>query len=105
MDYILNSAVITAPGAYNYRLIELGEVIEFLRGNPLSTIGYPQTAEALSMLTGISVVVNRKQIKMGVGDRALVFRLTCRLDDPTLKGTLTKEFIMANYEAGLLVRF
>ena len=116
--YILNSAVITAFGDYSYHPLTLDRAKEWLSCGFESTIGYPQTAEALTLLTGFPVAVNRKQIKMDVGDEALVFRLTCRLDNPALKGDvrdytynraygnhiLSTEFVLKNYELGLLVR-
>lgn len=103
MKYILNSAVITTPGKYSYKLITAEEAKEFLKkGEFLSTLGYIETAQALFAITGINVPVNRQQIKMKKGDEALVFRLTCRLDDSTLKGCLTPEFVLQNSEIGIL---
>lgn len=104
MRYLLNSAVITSYGEYSYHPLSLDEGKEYLGYGFQSTIGYPQTAEALSLLTGCEIPVNRKQIKMDRGDSALVFRLTCRLDDPALKGKLSTEFVLKNYELGILVR-
>jgi len=101
--YILNSAVITTEGIYIYRLITLDEAKKWLQnGDFLSTIGYQETANVLSFLTGISIPVNRKLIRMEKNDEALVFRLTCRLSAPELKGQLSKEFILRNCEIGIL---
>lgn len=107
MKYILNSAVITAPGAYEYHHISAEEARAFLDdGDFISTIGYPETAEALSTLINLPIHVNRKIIKMQPGDQALVFRLTCRVGADRLaiasKGTFTPEFVLANCEIGLL---
>lgn len=105
MRYILNSAVITAQGTYVYALITPDEARSLLEeGDFISTIGYQETANALEVLCGVSVPVNRVQIKMKPSDLALVFRLTCRLNDPALKGKLTEEFVCANCEIGLLQR-
>lgn len=101
--YILNSAVITTEGIYTYKLITLEEAREWiLKNKPVSTIGYPQTAEVLSKITGIEIPVNRTQIKMETGDEALVFRLTVRLIDVSLKGNLSEDFIRENCEIGML---
>lgn len=109
MRYILNSAVITSPGRYEYKLISLEEAKAWLRGGDWeSTIGYPETAAVLERLTGVSIPVNRKIIRMEPGDEALVFRLvfppgTPRLD-PTQKGMVSEEFLLEHCEIGLLRR-
>lgn len=105
MKYILNSAVITTPGTYQYWHITIEEAKKWLKEDPilpLSTIGYPETAKALSLLAGCIIAVNRLQIFMSSGDEALIFRLTCRLDNPKLKGNLTVEFVLENCEIGIL---
>ncbi|MCX7641218.1 MAG: YddF family protein [Elusimicrobiales bacterium] len=103
MKYILNSAVITSPGVYEYKIIDINEVKEWLKqGEVMNTIGYEETIKAFNELFGTNLVVNRKMVKMETGDEALVFRLTCRLDDVNLKGNLTKEFVLQNCEIGLL---
>lgn len=105
MRYIVNSAVITSPGVYEYRLISIEEAKEWLSKGPfISTIGYQETADVLHKLTGYPIEVNRKMIKMEVGDEALVFRLTIRLDDVRLKGEVGEDFILQNCEIGLLKR-
>jgi len=105
MKYILNSAVITAPGTYEYFLISADEAKQLLtEGDWESTIGYPETATALSQITGVSIPVNRKQVQMQPGDEALVFRLTRRLSDPELKGKLGISNILSNSEIGILHR-
>lgn len=108
MRYILNSAVITAPGEYYYRIISKEELKLWFEKPELfiSTIGYEETADALSLLAGFPIPVNRTQIKMVKGDEALVFRLvfppgTPRVN-PSNKGTLSKEFVIANSEIGIL---
>ncbi|HOL44681.1 MAG TPA: DUF1874 domain-containing protein [Methanoregulaceae archaeon] len=103
MRYVLNSAVITTPGKYTYRLISNEEIKEWLMRGPFeSTLGYQETATALSVLTGIPIGVNRRMVQFRVGDEALVFRLTCRLDDPRLKGYVGEDFILDHCEAGIL---
>ena len=109
MKYILNSAVLTSPGDYRYRLVTADEARQWADGGFISTVGYEQTAEALTQLLGVPVPVDRRTIAMQSGDEALVFRLvfppgTPRID-PTDKGKLSVGSIMAgNYELGLLSR-
>ena len=46
MRYILNSAVITGPGAYEYRLVSEQEAATWIRaGKFVSRVGYPNTAD------------------------------------------------------------
>jgi hypothetical protein len=108
MKYFLNSAVITAPGTYSYQLMSLDKAKEWATDDVVSTIGYEQTAEALSKILGIHVPTSRMTISMGVGDEAIVFRLvfppgTPRID-PSDKGRLSQAIIDGHYELGLLVR-
>lgn len=109
MRYLLNSAVATSFGSYEYEPMTEEQAKEWLHAGPwFSTIGYPETAAALAALTGIAIPVNRKQISMQAGDEALVFRLvlpagTPRLD-PADKGRLTPEFIRKHAEIGLLTK-
>lgn len=105
MRYILNSAVITTPGNYSYSLVSIQEAKDWIgKGGFESTIGYVETAQALSSILSCDVPANRKNIKMNVGDEALVFRLTCRLDDPRLKGSMGIEHIINNCEVGILCK-
>lgn len=107
--YYLNSAVITAPGSYQYKLVTVQDAQKWACNGPvISTIGYEQTAEALSELLGQPVTVDRRTIRMEIGDEALVFRLafppgTPRID-PGDKGRLSAALIAGHYELGLLRR-
>lgn len=108
MRYLLNSAVLTAPGRYDYRLITPDEARAWAAEPFQSTIGYEQTAEALTQILGRAVPVDRKTIQMAPGDQALVFRLvfppgTPRID-PADKGRLSQAILDGHYELGLLVR-
>lgn len=124
MRYLLNSAVITAPGRYSYRHLTAEEAAEWYRellaayeaavarreaaAPPVSTIGYPETAAALGELLGAAIAVDRRTITMAPGDEALVFRLALppgspRID-PADKGRLGREILAGHYELGLLAR-
>jgi hypothetical protein len=104
MRYILNSAVITTPGDYNYRLVSPDEARTWFESGPVeSTIGYQETADALSVILGAEIPVNRQMVKMADGDEALIFRLTVRLADPAVKGRVNDpEWLLQHSEIGIL---
>ena len=104
MRYILNSAVITGPGRYQYKTITPAVARRWLAAGPYtSTVGYQETADALAALLGAEIPVNRQMVKMAPGDQALVFRLTVRLADPSVKGRINDpEWIAEHSEIGLL---
>lgn len=107
--YLLNSAVITAPGDYRYRIVTPEAARAWHQAGPVvSTIGYEETATALGELMGSPVSVDRRTITMAPGDEALVFRLafppgTPRID-PKDKGALGRAILAGHYELGLLTR-
>lgn len=108
VKYILNSAVITAPGSYSYQIITADEARQWANGGFISTVGYEETAAALSELLGVEVPVDRRTVQMQPHDEALVFRLafppgTPRID-PKDKGALGRAVLAGHYELGLLVR-
>jgi hypothetical protein len=109
MRFVLNSAVITAPGRYSYRLLTVDEARSWLAaGTFTSTIGYAETALAAEAVFGIPIPTNRSTIMMEPGDEALVFRLVFPPGTPRLapgeKGNLSPDFILSHCEIGLLVR-
>jgi hypothetical protein len=102
--YVLNSAVLTSPGRYSYRLVGAEEARDWAqRGDFVSAVGYPETAEVLSALLGMEVPVQRVEVQMQPGDEALVFRLRVR-PEPGKKGNLGQDFLLENTEFGILVR-
>jgi hypothetical protein len=107
--YLLNSAVITAPGVYEYNLITVEEAKAWLMQDAfVSTIGYAETAQAASELFDMYIPCARMTVTMNHSDEALVFRLVLppgapRLD-PAEKGRLSVEFIRSHCEIGLLKR-
>jgi hypothetical protein len=108
MKYILNSAVITSPGRYAYFLITPEEARRWCLSGPppFSTIGYEETAEALSQLLGLHIDVNRRTIVMRAGDEALVFRLVLPPGSPRIdpkdKGSIMAHVKAGHWELGLL---
>lgn len=109
MKYILNSAVITTPGTYQYVRISQDEVVDWVKeGDWESTVGYAETAVALSMITDTVIPVDRRTIRMRVGDEALVFRLQlprhARRIDALSKGQMSVPYILSNCEHGILRR-
>ena len=102
--YILNSAVLTSPGRYSYRLVGVEEARAWAgRGDFISAIGYAETAEVLSAVLGVEVPAQRIEVRMAPGDEALVFRLRVR-PEPSTKGNLGQDFLAQNAELGILVR-
>jgi hypothetical protein len=109
MGYSLNSAVITAPGLYRYALVTEEEARRWWAQGPVvSTIGYAETAAALSEMLGVTVQVDRRTVTMEPEDEALVFRLVlppgaARID-PRDKGRLGEILRSGAIEIGLLRR-
>lgn len=88
MRYLLNSAVITAPGTYTYRLVPGAVVVAWVQvGGWESRIGYPATADHVQAVTGVRPPLSREATAMQPGDEALVVRLTYRVQDPAAKAT------------------
>lgn len=130
--FILNSAVLTAFGRWEYQPLSIEAATSWLReAQPwcddrrceecghatgerfsrwISAIGYPETATALEQLCGLApgtIPVNRQTIQMAVGDSALVFRLVFPAGtrpDAVTKGGMGLAFIAAHCELGLLRR-
>jgi len=102
--FVLSSAVISTPGHYAYALLSAAQAATWLaRGEAVSCVGYDVTADAMGTLLGVRPDVLRRHVQMECGDEALVFRLKMRIG-PHLKYLLTKEFVAANAEIGLLRR-
>lgn len=109
MRYLLNSAVITAEGTFEYRKIgQAAAMAWYSEIGAESTIGYAETAAVLAELLGAPVEVNRKTVQMAAGDEALVFRLVlppgaARIN-PADKGGLGEILRSGAVELGLLTR-
>ena len=103
MRYLLNSAVITAEGVYEYRLVTPQEAAEWIRaGGWESRIGYPQTADHIAQLSGVRPTLSREASPMRPGDEALVVRLKYRVQDPSQKGAVSVQ--EEDWEYGILRR-
>ena len=103
---LLSSAVLTDPGTYTYRLVTIPEAVAWLLAGPwLSTIAYPNTADALSLLTGVDVPCDpsRTQTRLEVGQEALVARLDVRLA-PEWRTAVDRDYLMRHLEIGVLAR-
>lgn len=88
MRYLLNSAVLTNPGTYHYRLVTAEEAADWLqKGDFISRIGYPATAKYIEELSGVRPEISREATAMQPGDEALVVRLKYRVQDPGEKAT------------------
>ena len=101
--YLLNAAVMTTPGRYEYTVVDQAEARTWLQKNPgwISTIGYQEAVDGLKILLGITVHLNRVTISFESGDEALVFRLSHRVD-PGRKGKMGLEHQLENHEFGIL---
>lgn len=102
MLYILNSPVLTSCGVYSYAKIPLSAVRELLKQTPdfISAVGHESTANFISKILGVTVPVNRIEISMKKGDKAIVFRILTRL--PEGKVLDEQELSQVKYEIGLL---
>lgn len=112
MKFLLNSAVLTDFGQFDYRSISPDEAQTWYRtGTPVSTVGYPETARTLEQLLQLAegaIAVARQTITMQPGDQALVFRLAIppgapRID-PADKGQIGAHLGAGHWELGLLTR-
>lgn len=100
--YVLNTPVLPNPGTYRLERITIEQAKELLSEGFTSAIGHEATAEVLSALLDIPIPMNRIQISMEPGDKALVFRLLTRLPEGKV---LSKEELLAlPWELNLLCR-
>ncbi len=101
--YVLNAPILTSYGTFIFRKISIGKARNILSKNEfVSAIGHESTAKFLSQILGINIPLNRIQIKMSKGDRAVVFKLLDRL--PEGKVLSIDEIKNVKYEIGLLIK-
>ena len=101
--YLLNSAVLTAFGRYNYSELTLDSAKALLLSRPFeSAIGHQPTATLLSQLLDRSILCQRTNIVMQPHDEAVVFRIAVRL--PDYSELSVEQLAELPVEFGLLVR-
>lgn len=103
MITILNTAILTSFGAYDYQQIDLEEAREIVKNNAIqSAVGHQATADILSSLLERPIPVNRIEYTQKVEEEALVFKLNGR---PAEGKILTVEEIEEiGYTFGLLTK-
>ena len=94
MRYVLNSAVISRPGNYEYKLLTELEAEAWLKQDRfVSRVGSREAAQLIQDRFGVHCPLSCEPILMQPGDAALVVRLMYRPPDPA-----------AGWEIGLLKR-
>lgn len=91
MIWLLNSAVLGAGayGTYEYAPATRAELAQFMRREPLSRIGYVETADLIESWTGIRPALCRDPSALAAGDEAIIVRLRYRVAIPGRKGAPT----------------
>ena len=98
--YLLNSAVLTEFGKFDYTAVTVEKARDILAPGFISAIGHEVTAAFCSQLLQLPVSYNRIEVSMKAGDTAVVIRLKQRLPEGQL---LTSEhFREIGFEVGLL---
>jgi len=99
ITYVLNSAVLTGFGTYRYSPIPPEEATRLLAGGFVSAIGHPEAARVASEILGVEIPVNRIEVHMEPGERAVILRLKHR---PAAGAEVHAS--AEDYEVGLLER-
>ena len=102
IDYILNSPVLTNWGSYKFWRYE-NDLNALDVTNAVSAIGHFSTAEFLTQLLGIQVKLNRIEVRMDIGQKALVFILMGERSFEE-KDLLLEEIDQRKYKLGILER-
>jgi hypothetical protein len=99
--YIINAPILTEYGLWEFSgPLSIDEARTMLAHNFVSAIGHEASAKLLSQILNIPIPVNRIQIKMKPGDKALILRLLQRL--PEGKVLNESELKRLDFELGLL---
>jgi hypothetical protein len=101
---LLNAAILTCYGVFNYSPISLTRARALVREakRVQSAVGHASTAEILSDLLDYPVSMNRMEYKQEAGEAALIFRLNQRPEEGKILSR--KEIEEIGYEFGLLIR-
>ena len=106
--YVLNSAVITGPGRYTYRLLTAPEARSWLllyRESMQSRVGYESTRAFIQETLGADLPLSREESHLEPGDEALVVRLKYRVrPDQKAAGPQQVQPQPEDFELGLLRR-
>ena len=107
--YLFNSCVITAPGQYSYRHIDIEEARRWMDAGPYqSNIRYRETAAALAILVKRPIDLRAVVTHLQPGEEALVFRLAFPPGTDRMpikdKGRISTSFILDHCEIGILER-
>ena len=102
-QYLLNSSVLTSFGEWKYEILSVDSARKLAsQGSWISAIGHAAAAESLSQLLGIHVELQRIEIEMQVGDRAIVLRFSSRLKHST--DLSIEQAGQLSWQLGLLTR-
>lgn len=101
MITLLNTAILTTYGKFDYQPITLEQAKAMLSSEPYqSAVGHKATAQVLSDLLGVPIAENRIEYKQDDGETALVFKLRSRLPEGKILSQAEIEEI--GYDFGLL---
>ena len=100
--YIINSPVLTNYGDFRFQPIDTNQARQLLANGFISAIGHQASAELLSQHLNIQIPINRINITMQTGDKALILRLLQRL--PEGKILTSEEIQHTGFELALLTK-
>ena len=102
--YILNTPVLTDYGLWQYSgPVSIEQAKEILHQGFSSAVGHQSSADFLSLLLGMEIPMNRVQITMKPGDKALILNLKVRLQENQIL-TRSAELEQLPFELGVLER-
>ena len=100
---LLNTSILTDYGTYTYEPCTAKDAKAAVLANMFeSAIGHASTAEILTVLLGVTVIVRRVEYRQKVGELALVFKLRGR--PPEGKILSGEEIEAIGYDFGFLLR-